>query len=110
MFHNFNLEVEHPDANPQSWALGAVSEFDEEILSDKDMKTEQLECVVINEKSTPEERGSQPSSLIEKVSGAIRKISGTKTPPETPSRKISRSESGDKKRLEDLKNRINKLS
>lgn len=75
-----------------------MSESDETVLLDEDeQKPEQLECVVVHKTGAGE---GVPSSFMDKVSGALRKISGTMTPPSSP-RKISRNES-DSKRLDEL--------
>ncbi|ODM98550.1 Open rectifier potassium channel protein 1 [Orchesella cincta] len=78
------------------WELECVSESDEEVLLDEDKHGDKLE-VVIHKVSMDEtdRKGNLGHSFMEKVNGAIRKISGTgmMTPPETPSRKISRNES-----------------
>jgi hypothetical protein len=65
-----------------------LSESDEEVLIG-DEETDTLEQVIVHgETSRP------PTTIMEKVSGAIRKISsGSKTPSEGPSRKVSRNES-----------------
>ncbi len=74
------------------------------MLIEDDKKTpEPLESIVIHKTSVNEsdKRLGQSQSFMDKVNGAIRKISGNGTPPETPSRKISRNES-DKKRLDEF--------
>ena len=88
--------------NLTPWVLGMVHESDEEILiTDADADAERrsltatLEEVIIHSSDDP----SKPSqNLLDKVNAAIRKISsGTKTPSEGPSRKVSRNE--ERKRL-----------
>ncbi|CAL8111187.1 unnamed protein product [Orchesella dallaii] len=82
------------------WELDAVSESDEEVLLDEEKNIDKPE-VVIHKVSLDEtnRKGSQGQSFIDKVSGAIRKISGAMTPPETPSRKISRNESDNRGKI-----------
>lgn len=106
-FKLFIYFFENPESFGAShpWELDAVSESDEEVLIEDDIKKtpEQLDSVVIHKTSVNEsdKRPGQSQSFMDKVSGAIRKISGNATPPETPSRKISRNES-DKKRLDEF--------
>ncbi|CAG7832242.1 unnamed protein product [Allacma fusca] len=90
------------------WILGMVSESDEEILitsADRDLEddslTNTLEEVVIHTNDDPTKPPSQ--NLIEKVNTVIRKISsGTRTPSEGPSRKVSRNESDRKRKKSGL--------
>lgn len=88
------------ESHVPAWDLGALSESDEEVLIGEDDETDNLRQVVIHGGGVPAgEEGMKPcssASIMEKVSGAIRKISsGSRTPPvaEGPSRKVSRNES-----------------
>lgn len=79
------------------WVLGMVHESDEEVLitdaetdAERRSLTATLEEVIIHSSDDPN-RPSQ--NLLDKVNAAIRKISsGTRTPSEGPSRKVSRNE------------------
>lgn len=75
------------------WDLGALSESDEEVLIEEGDETDNLQQVVVHGEGT---KASSNTTIMEKVSGAIRKISSgsrTSTDGGGPSRKISRSES-----------------
>jgi hypothetical protein len=89
-FYSGFISADYYDDQHLQWELGAVSESDEEVLIEED-EDDRLQQVIVQQ-----EQPSANTSFVDRVSGAIRKISSSSRFPaeaaSSSSRKSSRNE------------------